>query len=41
VVEAIEGMRLASREDMRELERRIDELAARVERLESKPKVEG
>ena len=41
VVEAIEGMRLASRDDVRELERRIEELSARIKRLESKPRVEG
>lgn len=44
VVEAIEGMRLASREEVRELEGQLAELAKRVTALESrgsKPKVEG
>jgi polyhydroxyalkanoate synthesis regulator phasin len=44
VVEAIEGMRLASREDLREIEEQVAELAKRVAALEtrgSKPKVEG
>lgn len=44
VVEAIEGMRLASKEDVRELEEKLAELSKRVAALEtkgSKPKVEG
>ncbi|MEK6278313.1 MAG: hypothetical protein AABM29_09915 [Actinomycetota bacterium] len=41
VVEAIEGMRLATREDVRELEEQLADLAKRVERLESRAKVEG
>jgi polyhydroxyalkanoate synthesis regulator phasin len=44
VVEAIEAMRLATREDLRELEDQVSELAKRVAALEgrgSKPKVEG
>jgi polyhydroxyalkanoate synthesis regulator phasin len=41
VIEAIEGMRLASREDVRLLSKRIEELSQRVEELEAKAKVEG
>jgi polyhydroxyalkanoate synthesis regulator phasin len=44
VIEAIEGMRLASREDMRELEEKLAELSRRVAALEtrgSQGKVEG
>jgi polyhydroxyalkanoate synthesis regulator phasin len=41
VIEAIEGMRLASREDVKELSKRIDELSRRVGELEAKAKVEG
>jgi polyhydroxyalkanoate synthesis regulator phasin len=41
VIEAIEGMRLATREDLRSLEREVKALARRVEKLESKAKVEG
>jgi polyhydroxyalkanoate synthesis regulator phasin len=41
VIEAIEGMRLASREDIRELTKKVEELSRRVERLEAKAKVEG
>lgn len=41
VIEAIEGMRLATREDLKELEKQVAELAKRVERLESRSKVEG
>jgi polyhydroxyalkanoate synthesis regulator phasin len=48
VIEAIEGMRLASRDDVRalseqvdELSRRTDTLSKRVTELESKAKVEG
>jgi polyhydroxyalkanoate synthesis regulator phasin len=41
VIEAIEGMRLASRDDMRELSKRVEELSKRVEELEAKAKVEG
>ena len=41
VIEAIEGMRLATREDMRLLERRLEDLSKRVAELESKARVEG
>jgi polyhydroxyalkanoate synthesis regulator phasin len=41
VIEAIEGMRVATREELRALEREVKALAKRVEKLESKPKVEG
>jgi polyhydroxyalkanoate synthesis regulator phasin len=41
MIEAIEGMRLASSEDVRALEKQVAELAKRVERLESRSKVEG
>jgi polyhydroxyalkanoate synthesis regulator phasin len=41
VIEAIEGMRLATREDMRALEKQVESLSERVRRLESKSKVEG
>ena len=41
VVEAIEGMRLPSREELRSIESRLDELAKRVAALEAKSKVEG
>ena len=46
VIEAIEGMRLATRDDVRELEEKVAELSKRVAALEakgqgSKPKVEG
>jgi polyhydroxyalkanoate synthesis regulator phasin len=45
VVEAIEGLRLATHDEVRELEEQISELAKRVADLESKgqakPKVEG
>jgi polyhydroxyalkanoate synthesis regulator phasin len=41
VIEAIEGMRLASHDDMRELTKQVEELARRVEKLESKAKVES
>jgi polyhydroxyalkanoate synthesis regulator phasin len=41
VIEAIEGMRLASREDVRALSKQLDELSRRVEELEAKVKVEG
>ena len=41
VIEAIEGMRLASREELRELSKQIDELTKRVEELEAKAKVKG
>jgi polyhydroxyalkanoate synthesis regulator phasin len=37
VVEAIEGMRLASREDLRALEQRVETLSKRIAKLESKP----
>jgi polyhydroxyalkanoate synthesis regulator phasin len=38
---AIEGMRLASREDVRELTEQIERLSRRVEKLERKVKVKG
>ncbi len=41
VIEAIEGMRLASRDELRELSKQVDELAKRVEELEAKAKVKG
>ena len=41
VIEAIEGMRLAGRDEVRELSKQIDALSKRVERLEDKVKVEG
>jgi polyhydroxyalkanoate synthesis regulator phasin len=41
VIEAIEGMRLASREDVRALSAKVDELSRRVKELEAKAKVEG
>jgi polyhydroxyalkanoate synthesis regulator phasin len=41
VIEAIEGMRLASRDDLRVLSERVEELARRVEELENKAKVKG
>jgi polyhydroxyalkanoate synthesis regulator phasin len=48
VIEAIEGMRLASRDDVRELVSQLEELSKQVDRLETrvrtleaKPKVEG
>jgi polyhydroxyalkanoate synthesis regulator phasin len=41
VIEAIEGMRLASHEDMKELSERVDQLSRRIEELEAKAKVEG
>ena len=41
VIEAIEGMRLASHDEVRELSKQIDELSKRVETLEAKAKVEG
>jgi polyhydroxyalkanoate synthesis regulator phasin len=41
VIEAIEGMRLASHDEVRELSKQIDELSKRVEKLEAKAKVEG
>ena len=40
VIEAIEGMRLATREDLRNLEQEVKALSRRVEKLESKAKVE-
>jgi len=36
VVEAIEGMRLATHEELRSLEKRIDELSGRIADLETK-----
>jgi polyhydroxyalkanoate synthesis regulator phasin len=41
VIDAIEGMRLASREELRELSKQIEALTKRVEELEAKAKVEG
>ena len=41
VIDAIEGMRLASREEVRELSKQVEELSRRVEELEAKAKVEG
>jgi polyhydroxyalkanoate synthesis regulator phasin len=41
VIEAIEGMRLASHDDLRELAKQVEDLSRRIEKLESKPKVEG
>lgn len=41
VIEAIEGMRLASREELRELSKQVEELTRRVDELEAKVKVEG
>jgi polyhydroxyalkanoate synthesis regulator phasin len=41
VIEAIEGMRLASRDDVRALSEQVEELARRVEELENRAKVEG
>lgn len=41
VIEAIEGMRLASREDVRALTEQVEELSKRVRDLEAKAKVEG
>jgi len=38
VVEAVEGMRLATREDVKDLERQVAELSKRVAELEGKPK---
>ena len=41
VIEAIEGMRVATREELRSLEKELQALSKRVEKLESKSKVEG
>jgi polyhydroxyalkanoate synthesis regulator phasin len=41
VIEAIEGMRLASRDDVRALSKQVEELSQRVRDLEAKAKVEG
>jgi polyhydroxyalkanoate synthesis regulator phasin len=41
VIEAIEGMRLASHDEVRELSKQVDELSKRVGELEAKAKVEG
>jgi polyhydroxyalkanoate synthesis regulator phasin len=41
VIEAIEGMRLATHDDVQALEKRLADLSKRVEKLESKDKVEG
>jgi polyhydroxyalkanoate synthesis regulator phasin len=41
VIEAIEGMRMASHDEVRELSKQIDVLSKRVEKLEAKAKVEG
>lgn len=40
VIEAIEGMRLASRDDVRSLAEQVEELSAKVKELEAKAKVE-
>lgn len=41
VIEAVEGMRLASRDDVRALSDRVEELSRRVSELEAQAKVEG
>ncbi|MGH2981266.1 MAG: phasin family protein [Solirubrobacterales bacterium] len=41
VIEAIEGMRLASREDVRALSDQVEQLSKRVAELEAKAKVES
>jgi polyhydroxyalkanoate synthesis regulator phasin len=41
LVEAIEGMRLATRDELRLLEKQVAELSDRVRALESESKVEG
>jgi polyhydroxyalkanoate synthesis regulator phasin len=41
VIEAIEGMRLASREEVRELSEQLEELSKRIKDLEAKVKVKG
>ena len=41
VIEAIEGMRLASHDDVQALSDKVDELSKRVSKLEEKPKVKG
>jgi polyhydroxyalkanoate synthesis regulator phasin len=41
VIEAIEGMRLAGNEDLRDLEKQVEALSRRIEKLEAKAKVEG
>ncbi len=41
LVEAIEGLRLATRDELRTLEEEVAKLSRRVSELESKPKVEG
>ncbi len=41
VIEAIEGMRLASHDDLRELAKQVEDLSRRIDKLESKAKVES
>jgi polyhydroxyalkanoate synthesis regulator phasin len=41
VIEAIEGMRLATRDEVRTLEREVERLAERVKQLEARDKVKG
>jgi polyhydroxyalkanoate synthesis regulator phasin len=41
VIEAIEGMRLATHDEVRELSKQVEELSRRVSELEAKAKVEG
>jgi polyhydroxyalkanoate synthesis regulator phasin len=41
VIEAIEGMRLASHEELKALSEQVEELSRRVAELENKAKVEG
>jgi polyhydroxyalkanoate synthesis regulator phasin len=41
VIEAIEGMRLATREELRDVSKQIEALTKRVEELEAKAKVKG
>lgn len=38
LVEAVEGMRIATREELRELEKQVAELSRRVAKLESEPR---
>jgi polyhydroxyalkanoate synthesis regulator phasin len=41
VIEAIEGMRLATRDEVRELSAQVEALSKRIEKLEAEAKVEG
>jgi polyhydroxyalkanoate synthesis regulator phasin len=41
VIDALEGLRLVSRDEVRELSDQIEDLTRRVEELEAKAKVEG